>query len=102
MSQIFVFAASRMEADPVARLLGVSRWNSPSHIGPITAGPNHLEFFITGLGPKRAKESAAEILLHVPEPQTESHPQRHKPDAAIIIGLCGGLIGSLPETGIAV
>ncbi|HLY61308.1 MAG TPA: hypothetical protein VKV95_11210 [Terriglobia bacterium] len=91
-----------MEADPVARLLGISSWNTALHAGPITAGPNHIEFFITGLGPKRAKESAAEILLHGPEPQPESHSPPRKPDAAIIIGLCGGLTGSLPETAIAV
>lgn len=102
MSEIFVFAASKMEADPVARLLGVSRWNSALHAGPMKAGPNHIEFFITGLGPKRAKESAAEILLHGSEPQPESHPPHHKPDAAIIIGLCGALTDSLAETAIAV
>ena len=49
MSWIFVFAASKMEADPLARLLGVSRWNSGSHAGPIMAGPNQLRFFITGI-----------------------------------------------------
>jgi Phosphorylase superfamily len=86
----------------VARYLGVSRWASPSHAGPITAGPNHIEFFITGLGPKRAKESAAEILFSASEPQPASHPPHYKPDAVVVIGLCGGLTDSLPETAIAV
>lgn len=102
MSQISIFVASKMEADPVARLLGVSRWNSPSHTGPITAGPNQVEFFITGLGPKRAKKSATEIMLHDQEPQPAGHPQRPKPEGAIAIGLCGSLTDSLPETAIAV
>lgn len=102
MSQIFVFAASKMEADPVVRLLGTSRWTSPSHNGPITAGPNQLEFFITGLGPKRAKESAAGIFPYGTESRPDGNPQHHKPDAAIIIGLCGGLTDSLPESTIAV
>ncbi len=102
MSRIFVFAASKMEVEPVARRLGVSRWDSPSHAGPIMAGANQLEFFITGLGPKRARESAAEILLCGREPQPASHPHQDKPEAAIVIGLCGGLTDSLPETSIAV
>jgi hypothetical protein len=58
MSRIFVFAASKSEADPLARLAGVSRWDTPNHAGPITAGPNQLEFFITGMGPKRATDRA--------------------------------------------
>jgi|GEM_PF-578109 len=102
MNRIFIFAASKMEADPVARLLGISRWSSPSHTGPITAGPNHLEFFITGLGPSRAQACAAEILLESSEPQSGGHLQHEKPDVAIVIGLCGGLTDSLPETTIAV
>jgi Phosphorylase superfamily len=102
MSRIFVLAASKTELDPLARLLGVSRWDSPSHAGPISAGPNQLEFFITGLGPNRAKASATDILLYGSEPQSAGHPQHLKPEAAIVIGLCGGLTDSLPETAIAV
>jgi nucleoside phosphorylase len=102
MSRIFVLAASKTELDPLARLMGVSRWDSHSHAGPITAGPNQLEFFITGLGPNRAKKSAVEILLSGQEPQPADHTQNPKPQAAIIIGLCGGLTDSLPETAIAV
>jgi len=102
MIRIFIFAASKMEADPVARLLGMSRWTSPSHSGPITAGPNQLEFFITGLGPNRAQACAADVLLESLEPKSSGHIQHEKPDAAIVIGLCGGLTDSLPETTIAV
>ena len=96
MSWIFVFAASKMEADPLARLLGVSRWNSGSHAGPITAGPNQLRFFITGIGPKQAGEVASEILPSAPRPARDQ--KNEKPDAAIVIGLCGGLTDLLPET----
>jgi len=89
-----------MEAGPVARLLGVSHWNSLSHAGPITAGANQLGLFITGMGPKRARERAAEILAYAAEPRPRGDSQSKKPDAAIIIGVCGGLIDSLPETAI--
>jgi nucleoside phosphorylase len=96
MSGIFVFAASKMEADPLARRLGVSRWNSGSHAGPIAAGPNQLRFFITGIGPKRAGKLASEILLSASRPARDQ--QNEKPDAAIVIGLCGGLTDLFPET----
>jgi hypothetical protein len=96
MNGILVFAASKMEADPVARRLGVSRWNSGSHAGPIVAGPNQLTFFITGIGPKLAGKRASEILLSAS--RTAGDQQNEKPDAAIVIGVCGGLTELLPET----
>ena len=96
MNGILVFAASKMEADPLARRLGVSRWNSGSHAGPIVAGPNQIRFFITGIGPKRAGKRASEILLSASRPARDQ--QNEKPDAAIVIGVCGGLTELLPET----
>jgi nucleoside phosphorylase len=93
---IFVFAASKMEADPLARRLGVSRWDSSSQAGPIAAGPNQLTFFITGIGPKLAGKRASEILLSASRPARDQ--QNEKPDAAIVIGVCGGLTELLPET----
>jgi phosphorylase superfamily protein len=102
MSRIYVIAASKMEADPVARMLGVSRWDTSSHAGPITAGPNQLDFFVTGMGPKKTRERAAEIFPEGREPHLGIGQQHHQPDVAIIIGLCGGLIDSLPETTIVI
>jgi hypothetical protein len=102
MSRIFLLAASKMEANPVARLLGVEHWNSASHAGPIAAGPNQLEFFITGMGPKRARESATQILGVDPTPGTAGNAIYEKPDAAIVIGLCGSLTDSLPEATIVI
>jgi nucleoside phosphorylase len=96
MNGILVFAASKTEADPVARRLGVARWNSVSHAGPITAGPNQLTFFITGIGPKLAGKRASEMLLSTSRPTRDE--QYEKPDAAIVIGVCGGLTELLPET----
>jgi len=97
MGHIFVLAASKMEADPVAKLFGVSDWRSDSTAGPITAGANTLEFFITGIGPKQAGKRAAEIICHDPHGRTPEDPERRRPDAVIVIGLCGGLTDSLPE-----
>ena len=100
MSRIFVFAASKAEADPLARLLGVSRWDSASHAGPITAGPNQLEFFITGMGPKQAGERTAQILSHGLGLRSPGERQAEDPDLAILIGFCGSLTASLPESAI--
>jgi hypothetical protein len=100
MSRIFVFAASKAEADPLARLLGVSRWDSASHAGPITAGPNQLEFFITGMGPRQAGEQAIQILSRGSDQQSQGKRQGESPDAAIVIGFCGSLTASLPESAI--
>jgi hypothetical protein len=98
MSRIFVFAASKGEADPLARLLGISRWDSASHAGPITVGPNQLEFFIIGMGPKQAGERAAQILSHGFSPRSPGERQAEDPDLAILIGFCGSLSASLPES----
>ncbi len=98
MSRIFILAASKTELDPLAKLLGVSRWNSSSHAGPIAAGPNQIEFFISGIGPKQAREHAREILSASSASPISSNQQKERPDIAIVIGLCGGLTDSLPET----
>ena len=101
MSRIFVLAASKMEVAPLARLLGFSQSNSNSHVGPISAGPNQIEFFITGMGPKRARERAAEVFLDGAGSNAGNTQQLKKPDATIVIGLCGGLTALFPEMTIA-
>jgi hypothetical protein len=97
MGHIFVLAASKMEVDPVAKLFGVSDWRSDSTAGPITAGANTLEFFITGMGPKQAGKRATEIICHDPHSRTVEDPNSRRPDAVMVIGLCGGLTDSLSE-----
>jgi len=102
MGRIFVLAASKTELDPLARILGVRRWNSSSHAGPITAGANQLEFFITGMGPKQAGERAVQILSHGLGPRALGERQGENPDLAVVIGLCGSLTASLSESAIVV
>ena len=84
----------------MARLVGVSRWDTPNHAGPITAGPNQLEFFITGMGPKQATERAVQILSRGRGPHSEGEQVGEVPDLAIVIGLCGSLTDSLEESAI--
>ena len=84
----------------MARLVGVPRWDTPNHAGPITEGPNQLEFFITGMGPKQATERAVQILSHGHDPVTRAEKPGETADVAIVIGLCGSLTDSLAESAI--
>jgi nucleoside phosphorylase len=70
VSRIYVFAASDMEAQSVRKI----------------AGPNELVLVICGMGPLNAK-SKAEAVLRFGE----------KPDAIVVVGLCGGLTQSIGE-----
>ncbi len=70
MSRIYVFAASDMEAQSVRKI----------------AGPNELVLMISGMGPGNAKTKAEAVL----------NP-REKPDAVVVVGLCGGLTPSVAE-----
>ena len=97
MGRIFILSATKMETDPLAPLLGVPHGKCVSDAGPIAAGPNQLEFFLTGVGPKKARERAAEIFSDSQQRPIAGDLKSEKPDAVIVIGLCGGLADSLPE-----
>jgi nucleoside phosphorylase len=70
MSRLLIFAASDMEAQPVRRI----------------AGPHELVVTIGGMGPRNAKTNAETALRG-----------SNKPDAVVVVGLCGGLVPSIPE-----
>jgi nucleoside phosphorylase len=70
MSRIYVFAASDMEAQAIRKI----------------GGPNELVLVISGMGPGNAKAKAEAVL-----------DPREKPDAIVVIGLCGGLTESMGE-----
>jgi nucleoside phosphorylase len=70
MSRIYVFAASDMEAQSVRKI----------------AGPNELVLVISGMGPGNARTKAEAVL-----------GPRDKPDAIVVVGLCGGLTPSVAE-----
>ena len=70
MSRIFVFAATDMEGQPVR---GIS-------------GPNELVLNLAGMGPRNAKVKAEAAIT-----------ERERPDAVVVVGLCGGLTDSLAE-----
>ena len=80
MSLLYIFAASGFEARPVKRIAEASNPGSP-----LRCGPNDVVLIVCGMGPQNARSKAEKVFAD------------GKPDAALVIGLCGGLKTSLPE-----
>ncbi len=94
MSLVYVFAATKMESQAVERLIGVkpdSASRAPVKAGQ--CGSNEVVLFTTGMGPRRARARAAAAFgWEIPQTGPAG-----RPDAAVVIGLCGGLSPSLVE-----
>jgi nucleoside phosphorylase len=86
MSLLYIFAATGMEGRPVRRI-GVA-----SDSTTLRCGQNELVLNISGMGPANARRKAEAALNAACVSPTSS-----KPNAAVVIGLCGGLTASLPE-----
>ena len=68
----------------------------------IEQGANRFAVIITGMGTRNA-EVKADAALGLAALGTGGHlPQGEKPDAVLVIGLCGGLTETLPEQRIVV
>ena len=87
MSLVYVFAASPMEGEPIRKIAGERDVRTPVH-----CGSNDLVLIVSGMGPSNARSKADLTLGFVAEPSLHT-----KPDAVLIIGLCGGLTKSLSE-----
>ena len=85
MSLVYIFAASPAEAEPVRKIASQSDSHSPAH-----CGTNDMVVIVGGMGPKNASSKANSAL------NDPSNAFARKPDAVLIIGLCGGLTAS-PE-----
>jgi nucleoside phosphorylase len=98
MPLVYVFAASKMEAQPVLVLAarnGASRQGST--VAVIERGDDRFAVVITGMGTKNA-EAKADAALGLAAPGVGGGPpSAGKPDAVLVIGLCGGLNESLRE-----
>jgi hypothetical protein len=98
MPLVYVFAASKMEAQPV---LVLAARNGTSDQGPAAAiiehGGERFAVIITGMGTRNA-EAEADAAMGLATPVAGGGPPlAEKPDAVLVIGLCGGLTESLPE-----
>jgi nucleoside phosphorylase len=87
MSLVYVFAASLMEGEPIQKIAGEGNVRTP-----VQCGSNDVVLIVSGMGPSNAR-SKADLALGF---EAERSP-RGKPDAVLIIGLCGGLTKSLSE-----
>lgn len=98
MSLVYVFAASKMEGQPVEQIAGADlEGGSTPRPGPLRSGGNELVLIIGGMGPKNARAKARETLGFASFPNEPHSSLGRKPDAVLVIGLCGGLTGSLTE-----
>jgi len=98
MPLVYVFAASKMEAQPVLVLAaqnGTCSQGSGALV--IEHGDGRFAVIITGMGTRNA-EAEADAAMGLATPGAGgSVPLAGKPDAVLVIGLCGGLTDSLPE-----
>jgi nucleoside phosphorylase len=96
---IYVFASSKMEAQPV---LGLAQKDAHSKETPVIVERNGKQFavIITGMGMRNAK-TKAEATLGLTGAGSGGGPQTgDKPEAMLVIGLCGGLTEAMHEEGI--
>jgi len=99
MSLIHVFTASKTESHAVEQLMNRSEGNaSGTNAGRI--GANEVVLFTTGIGPKSARSNASSVLLG--SDRAITHSDLHRPDAAIVVGMCGSLTSSIGESEVIV
>src|SRR5687768_16755647 len=87
MSLLYIFAASPMEGEPVRKIAAAADSRSPAR-----CGSNDVVLNVSGMGPGNARSKAAVALCVATERAIST-----KPDAVLVIGLCGALTESLPE-----
>lgn len=98
MSRIYVFAASKMEVRPVVELSRPNRGGLPAPGATLSVGPNELTPIVSGMGPQLARRTAAEALSAWINQDGFQKASEGRPGAVLVIGLCGGLTQSLPES----
>ena len=94
MSLLYVFAASTSEARSVQQLMIRSK-NDPPEMNSGRVGRNEVVLFVTGIGPKAAKSSAASALN--PSQVSTAPTALRRPDAVVVVGICGSLTPSIAE-----
>ena len=99
MSRIYLFAASKMEADPAFQAARLKEAREEYVSGnPFRVASNEVTLVISGMGPQKAKASATVALSPwTANGSSSSHPAHEKPDFVLVIGLCGGLTQSVRE-----
>jgi hypothetical protein len=98
MPLVYVFAASKMEAQPVLVLTARNGTAGQGSTGVIIEhGDGRFAVIITGMGTRNAEERADAALRLAGAGAGGGPPPGGKPDAVLVIGLCGGLTQNLRE-----
>jgi len=98
MPLVYVFAASKMEAQPVLVLATLNNASGQaSGTTEIDYGGHRFAVIITGMGTRNAEAKADAALGLAGSSGDGGPPLGGKPDAVLVIGLCGGLTQSLRE-----
>lgn len=92
MSLVYVFASSKMEAKPVLALAPKNTAAPKGRPVIVEAGGNRFAVIVTGMGVGNARIKAEAALGTDREAPTD-----RKPDAILVIGLCGGLTEEMRE-----
>lgn len=90
MSLLYVYAATQAEADAVIRAVNENTRRSRPTESRLLIGPNEVVVVTTGMGPRQARDRAAESL------------SKETPEAVIITGSCGSLTQSLVEGSVVI
>lgn len=90
MSLLYVYAATKGEADAVLRAANENTNHSRPTEARFQIGPNEVVVVTTGMGPRQARARAAESL------------SREAPGAVLITGSCGSLTHSLKEGSVVI
>jgi Phosphorylase superfamily len=96
VNMIYVFASSKMEAQP---LLCMAQKDAHSEQTPVIVEWNGKQFavIITGMGMRNAKANAEGVLGLTGVGDAGEPPADEKPEAILVIGLCGGLTEAMHE-----
>jgi nucleoside phosphorylase len=98
MPLVYVFAASKMEAQPVLVLAARNGTSGQgSTVAMIEHGDGRFAVIITGMGTRNAEAKAGTALGLAGPGGDGGPPLGGNPDAVLVIGLCGGLTHSLRE-----
>lgn len=90
MSLLYVYAATKAEAEAVVRAAKESTSHSRPTESRFQIGPNEVVAVTTGMGPRQARTRAAESL------------SQETPEAVIVTGSCGSLTHSLQEGSVVI
>ncbi|TAM79772.1 MAG: hypothetical protein EPN47_18430 [Acidobacteria bacterium] len=93
---VYVFASSKMEAQPV---LGLAQKHEHSKQTPFIVEHNgkQVAAIITGMGMRNSKAKAEAALGLTGAGSGGGPPTADKPEAILVIGLCGGLTVAMHE-----